>query len=1023
MTYDDTTNTCARCGVPIRAKELLCQVCAKEDTMQTLMRPCPACGAANPQGVKDCQECGTPLEGEPGLEGQRAMDDEITNPGIPVVMARRAELQVLVDCLDLCLDEGRAGGVIVTGEPGMGATTLLKHFADRITDKVPKERIYYLLGREGAETYALLRRMLRRRFKLESGIDPLTSRLSLINQVGKTIGHESAALVTETAHLLGYLAGVSFPQSPVLKEIESNAELMKRRLTDALVRFLEADCAKAPLVLIFDDLQKATAEGQRFLVEALTRIHSVPLCTVLGGRPEVGDLVSNDKVVRVNFEPLDDEAMRSLFTAFLPDLSSPPPELEEATIGRSAGNPGSLHELCALLVESKVVDTSTSPWTADVSKLVVADIPVRLIDALKARFEQLEPRDRRTLQHAAIIGEVFWDEAVVALLRQSKPMHEKLTAAQIWADDSEQLTVTSALDRCVDRQFVVQLPDVDLRGSVKYAFARSGIRAEILEDVDFKTQRRGHYLVAQWLERACHGALTVLHEQVAEHWEAAGEHHRAAMATLAAARYARSRYLNIKAIRLFERGIALADSEDRSLLAEAYHDVGCIHELLGDYDAAEACFTKMLWHAWILASRSKAGAALNKIGRLYRARGDGAAARAYINRGMSLFNAAGDEKGAAACLADLGELARREGSYDRAYKLVSEALVLQRRFNNKLSIAVCLHSLGHIDAARARYSQAEKHLEEALSLRRGAEDKGGMAHTLSALAIVLFSRGDYDRAIARWEAALTLSEEVGDRRMLAVVHNNLGEALREQGQLDAAMGHFQACEKIVTNLDDRLLHAEVSRNMGISLQRKGELETAREYLTRSLEMSRQIGGRELEGLAHRALGELSAATVWDASNTAGQDEAAAHFEKALEIFRAIGNEFELARTLHAVGNRLLERGEVDASRERLEEAQEIFERIESKAGDKVSRTISEILSQSSPTPNAAAAAASDRAQGMEGERKSDWGALMGKLNFPSFVRDRGKKPAPAGSEHTDNEDDDGYKDMTDEIEVMDNEED
>lgn len=1017
MTYN-TNNTCARCGVPIPEQETLCKVCAKEDTLQTRMRPCPACGAANPQDGQFCFECKTPLSADDDAEGQQAMDDDVTNPEIPMVMARRAELQVLVDCLALCLDEQRAGGAIVTGEPGMGATTLLKNFADRVTDRVPKERVYYLLGREGAETYALIRRMLRRRFRLESGIDPLTCRLSLINQVGKIIGHESAALVTETAHLLGYLAGVSFPQSPALKEIESDAELMKRRLTDAFVRFLEADCAREPLVLIFDDLQKSTAEGQRFLVEALTRIRKVPLCTVLGGRPEVGDLVSNEKVVRVNFEPLDDETMHSLFGAFLPELISPPPELIEATIGRSAGNPGSLRELCSLLVESGVVDTSSSPWTADVSKLVVADIPVRLIDALKARFEQLEPRDRTTLEHAAIIGEVFWDEAVVALLRQSKPMHEKITAAQIWADDSEQLTVMSALERCVERQFVVQLPDIDLPGSVKYAFARSGIRAEILEDIDYKTKRRGHYLAAQWLERACHGSLTVLHEQVAEHWEAAGEHHRAAMATLFAARYARSRYLNLKAIRLFERGIALADSEDRSLLAEAYHDVGCIHELLGDYDAAEACFTKMLWHSWILTSRSKAGAALNKIGRLYRARGDGAAARAYLNRGMALFNAAGDEKGTAACLADLGELARREGSYDRAYKLVSQALELQRRFDNKLAIAVCLHSLGHIEAARARYSQAERHLEEALKLRRAAGDKGGMAHTLSALAIVLFSRGDSDKAIARWEAALTLAEEVGDRRMLAVVHNNLGEALREQGKLDAAMGHFQACEKIVTTLDDRLLHAEVSRNMGISLQRKGELETAREYLMRSLELSRQIGGRELEGLAYRALGELGAATVWDASNTEGEDEPAAHFEKALEIFRAIGNEFEVARTLHAIGNRLLERGEVDASRAKLEEAQAIFERIESKAGDKVSRTISEILSQVKVKPEEI----STRETNPEAERKSDWGALMGKLNLPSFVRDFGRRPAAGPKESRSRQTDEGYPDMTDEVELTENEE-
>ena len=63
------------------------------------------------------------------------------------------------------------------------------------------------------------------------------------------------------------------------------------------------------------------------------------------------------------------------------------------------------------------------------------------------------------------------------------------------------------------------------------------------------------------------------------------------------------------------------------------------------------------------------------------------------------------------------------------------------------------------------------------------------------------------------------------------------------------------------------------------------------------------------------------------------------------IFRSIGNEFEVARTLHSLGNRLLERGDVAESEEHLEEARAIFQRIDSKVGDQIGRTIKEIKSQ------------------------------------------------------------------------------
>lgn len=944
-------NSCAVCGVPIKPGRELCAVCARESTARTSMVPCRACGAANPSGGTVCGECGAPLNAPPA--SPRLPAGRATEPLSVATTARRAELTVLEDCFKMCLTNRRAGGAIVAGEAGMGASTLLKGFAERVTAEIPKRRVFFVQCRETGEPFGPIRGVLRQAFELDEDVDPTTRRLQLTSHVGKLLGPGSAALVTETTHILGYLAGVPFPQSPVLKALEADGALMERRIKETLTRFLAAYVDGEPAVFVFDDFHKVQAETQKSVVDLFVALPALPVTLVLGGRPELAAAAEHPSVVRINLEPLEDDVMRRLFSLFLPLLVEPPEELIDATVGRAAGNPGSLHELCALLIESGVIDTRDEPWTADVTKLAKANMPVNLLDALKARIEQLDTRDRAVLQHAAAFGEVFWDEAVVAMSRLGTKLKKNIGAANIWADDSDGLAISSSLDRLVERQFIVQLPDADIKGCLKYAFARSGIREAIMEGMKDKERTASHYLAAAWLEHAAE--IPLFAEIEAAHWQLAGESHRAALAFMRAARHARSRYLNQKAVKLFRKGLELAEANDRITLIDALHDLGSVHELLGLYEDAEGCFTEMLRHAWIVVHRGKAGAALNKIGRLYRARGDAPAARAFLNRGMTLFKAAGDEKGVAACLGDLGELARRQGSYDRAFKLVTEALSIQRKLDNKPSIAVCLHTLGAIEAARASYTQAEQYLEEALDWRRQAGDKGGMAQTLSTLAIVLFNRSDLDRAIARWEAALGLAEEVGDRRMLAIVHNNLGEALRDQGKLERSMRHFKACEEVVTTLADRLLHAEVSRNIGILSQKMGDLETARRNLQVSLHLAQELGGKEMEGLAHRALGELASATMWDTSNVGGVDEAEAAFERALDIFRSIGNEFEVARTLHAQGNRLLERGDVDGGKKRLEEAKEIFQRIDSKASEKVSRTIKEITDQSGVTDSRRAA--------------------------------------------------------------------
>jgi hypothetical protein len=110
-------------------------------------------------------------------------------------------------------------------------------------------------------------------------------------------------------------------------------------------------------------------------------------------------------------------------------------------------------------------------------------------------------------------------------------------------------------------------------------------------------------------------------------------------------------------------------------------------------------------------------------------------------------------------------------------------------------------------------------------------------------------------------------------------------------------------------------------------------------------LAREVGGKELEGLALRALGDLCAETMWDTSNPEAEDEAITYFGRSLVIFRAIGSDYEVARTLHAYGNRLLERGDVEGGKAHLEEAKGIFQRIQSKTGDKITRTIEEVVAQ------------------------------------------------------------------------------
>ena len=923
----------------------------RTDSVPPVPRPKEAAPAPMPVPSTTASSQSAPVNASPQHTGP------VTTTELPSTAAyiRETEQGMLEECCRTAVENRKAASVFVTGEAGMGVTLLLKTLPKKLQAQMPTAKIIFLVARQYDDPFFPFSKILRDTFSCDDQTDANAIRVSVSKLIGGLLADEPAQIVAETAHLIGYMAGVPFANSPILASLQKDQEMMHTRLKAALLRYFRANLKIGPLFILVDDAHRLNLEtrGGRLFKDINQELRNVPFVSICGGRQELLEMMDSSDAVTIRLEPLGDAMMRRLFFGLLPKLKNPPPHLVEGTVQRAAGNPGALYELCSLLKESGAINTEGDEWVAVENRQRITEVLSDRRDALRARIDQIDPRDKLVLQTASVFGDVFWDDAITAMSRLTIRLKEDVFAAQIWADDSDTMTISASIERLVERRFLVRLDDKDIPDATKYAFSRSSIREKILITVGEEMRNQYHCLAAEWLYHMSGKSAFSLAELEAAHWQAAGQKRRAALACFRAAEHARIGYMNQKAVDLYKRGLELTGPEDRLARIDVLHDLGSIYELQGRLNEAEWCLTEMLRNAWILGYRNKGGAALNKIGRLYRLRGDGTAARAFLNRAMTLFKTVGDERGVAACLGDLGELARQEGSYDRAYNLVRESFEIHRKLKNRRSMAVCLQSLGNIDAARAQYDRAERFFTETLEMRRKTNDRAGMAQTLSSLASLLFDRGELDNAVQRFEAALEITMEVGDRRMEAQAHCSLGEVYREKRDFKASMAHFKTAEEIAKSQKDRMLLCEAYRNLAALATKTGDVEAARKYVERALEIARKIGAKEMEALAFRALGELESTTMWDTSKTEGVDEASEAYKKALQIFRGIGNELQTARTLHALGNRLLERGAIAESRTILKEAKEIFNNIDSRVAESIDRTIRETSdhSQSSIIPS------------------------------------------------------------------------
>jgi tetratricopeptide (TPR) repeat protein len=782
------------------------------------------------------------------------------------------------------------------------------------------------------------------RFKVTPSSSPSAVRGQMATLVGQALHTTDAITVAETTHLLGYLAGIPFPDSPFLTPLRSRPEELHQRTCRAVRRFIEGDAQSRPVVLLLDNMEHAENDGWDVLTE-ISRAEA-HISIVLAGAPPVGkwaeELAPRGGVAIGPIEPLREEDVASMLHVLIPDLESAPEALVAAITHRSKGNPSALRELVRALREGGGFFIEESGRVrVDVERLAQGELPVTMEDAIRARLGRLDQFERATIDRAAVFGEIFWDWGILGQMRSEREAPGSDGEPQtIWPDDEDAHALAVALGRLQQKGFIDRVETSLLPGAAEYAFALEGTRELAYKEMDEELRVSRHAAVARWLAVTAEYGREAVAGMIAPHLEKAGEHVRAGRAYLEAASHERARMRTGTALRFIEKSLELLGSEDIVRRIDALHVHGSLLTTAGRYDEANQAFVQMLRLAWRVGARGKGGAALARIARVHRQRGEDEKARTLFERALELFRDGGDLRGVASTLDDLAQVQILRGEVELARATVSEALEIRRAHGDTRGEAVSLTTLGKIELIRGNLDIAEGIHRQALELRQSIGDIEGTMESYNALGIIAFERGDRETAVAQWTAALAQARESADRRHECFFLNNIGEARTQMGQLQAARESLLRAQELAAALGDKRASAEVERNLGLVALKLGD-DSAGETLVRALKLAEAYGGKEAIALAHRAIGTLRARTMFDATG-GGDRRAEESFLASIDLFREIGNEKEAARSLAELGYHLIERADLESARERLREARAIMRTIGLAELDRVEQTLKEL---------------------------------------------------------------------------------
>ena len=946
--------TCTNCGIQVDWNETTCFRCQNLSLEQN---KCTSCNIINKISSEYCAECGSPLETKTVVQSignkneQNKTDFSVYGIDTKFI-GRGPELRFLINTFRSALENSEPSSLLLCGDYGLGKSRLISEFHNSL-DQYFDAAYLILTSCRGSDDppYTPLADVLRTRFYIPRKDPPEKARQKLESGIRAVTKNK---LSTEEIHLVALAVGLKFPDSPHYEEAstentrnsgQKNIEVEQRTFA-ACTKLIELDAQNNPMVLVFEDIEKAGTETLALFDYLVSNLQNTPLLVLFTSNSSFLKphhiLIQNPKLTRFELTTLADDETIAILENILRNVETIPSELSRWVCEHAFGNPFTVEEIVRILISEGIVNTQSDIWTVAPELLSRVSLPTSFEGVVKARIETLTDEERDLLEQASVVGTIFWLGALQVLQRINSAGWKQ--NEKYWLSNNRELRLKEILESLRRKDIIRFHNESQFETELQCTFKHVIERDLIYKYIDLGTRQRYHRMIASWLELKEGPDLALQAESIARHYANGENHKKASFHFIRSGDMARSQYHNRKAIENYQMGLSYLEEDDSLAKIEVLHNLGSVYELLGDQEKAIRCYRKMLTQAWIITNVAKGGVAYNKIGRIYRTLGNYSSALEHFRFSLDLFRQVDDLLGIASNLDDIGKIHWIRGDLEEAKNNYKAGLELRRECGNAKSTALSLNHLGTIELHRGFFKKALIYYREALDLGKEAGDRSGVSESLNNLGIIFYERGEYDHAIHLWKESLTIAKEIGAKVMEGILLNNIGEGLLTIGEIDEASPHLNQSVNILKTCGEKRVLCDALKNLGQVYLANNRYKQATATIKQALALAESLSSKTQIGISLRVLGEVFAQTIFGTSNQQQKRRQAEDcFRRSLEKLREVGNESELGRTLMSYGTFLLEQGMFIQGRKRLEMAKEIFTRLEMKRVlEKTTRTIDEL---------------------------------------------------------------------------------
>ena len=318
----------------------------------------------------------------------------------------------------------------------------------------------------------------------------------------------------------------------------------------------------------------------------------------------------------------------------------------------------------------------------------------------------------------------------------------------------------------------------------------------------------------------------------------------------------------------------LGDKKDEG---RAYYNLGSAYCSLGNVSQAIEYHRQDLSIAKELEDRAGERRAYNNLGSAYYKLGDVNQAIEYHRQDLSLAKELGYRVGERRACNNLGSAYEKLGDLNQAIEYHKQALSTAKELGDRADEGHAYHDLGVAYQLLGDFNHAIEYQKQHLSIAKELGDREGEGNAYFMLGAAYHLLGDFNHAIEYQKQHLSIAKELGDREGERNAYHMLGYAYHNLGDVNQAMVFAELYKNITQDPIDRLQSLKFLSKSYLEL---GKLFRAKDYSQEMIDLAKGSGDRINEATAYALAGKVY--VMWADFKLAKE-----YLEKALTIAKKL----------------------------------------------------------------------------------------------------------------------------------------